>query len=612
MTPENFSAFLNSPEDKSVSIDKLQKLIEKYPYVQSLRIAYLKKLKIGNHPDFEKQVNQTATYVNDRNFLRKYINGENIYLLEYANNLVTAEALETLELLPLHSIEEGILLEDVELKSDKKEEYLFNEISKETDERFNLEKEVFVEEELVIEEVQIDDSIQEDELEETESNLVINEIESTKEDIVETNIEEEELVIEEVQIDDSIQESESEEIESNLVINEIESDKAEDLEVVESKVTESELELEKIEANETETEELDAIDTKDLGFEFIEDTEDLKVESINSEIIEDVATTLEEPKLNEEINTEIPEIEINDVIEEFPENETTVENVNENIDKMQQSIIEKKVLDNEIQHLIIGSKKVESHAPIEENIDHLLSEDELEDLDDEIEFGFEIDNKIIANEEDISLFEKKNSDAIKVEEQHDDEDIVESNHIADETIEIIPKEKVETDDFELSPDNIFSKDDLRQEGDLFFLDDKPTAEELLATEQVQQVPVTPAINFAKETSNYENEDAEAFPEEFEEEEAVEESRENVEQIKVVLSTKTDSKENKKIKIKAYLQRIAQIPLEEESLISETYAGLLAKQGKIERSIRMYQQLILKNPQKKVYFAAKIKQLIKSI
>ena len=48
------------------------------------------------------------------------------------------------------------------------------------------------------------------------------------------------------------------------------------------------------------------------------------------------------------------------------------------------------------------------------------------------------------------------------------------------------------------------------------------------------------------------------------------------------------------------------------VITETHAELLAKQGKIEHSIRMYQQLILKNPQKKVYFAAKIKQLIKNI
>ena len=44
------------------------------------------------------------------------------------------------------------------------------------------------------------------------------------------------------------------------------------------------------------------------------------------------------------------------------------------------------------------------------------------------------------------------------------------------------------------------------------------------------------------------------------------------------------------------------------IISENLAKILVKQGKIERAIDMYQELICKNPQKKAYFASKIDEL----
>ncbi|CCH52507.1 hypothetical protein BN8_01512 [Fibrisoma limi BUZ 3] len=44
------------------------------------------------------------------------------------------------------------------------------------------------------------------------------------------------------------------------------------------------------------------------------------------------------------------------------------------------------------------------------------------------------------------------------------------------------------------------------------------------------------------------------------------------------------------------------------LVTEAFAIILQKQGKIDKAIEIYQQLILKNPQKKAYFAAKISEL----
>lgn len=44
------------------------------------------------------------------------------------------------------------------------------------------------------------------------------------------------------------------------------------------------------------------------------------------------------------------------------------------------------------------------------------------------------------------------------------------------------------------------------------------------------------------------------------------------------------------------------------LVTENFAKIQAKQGKIDKAIEIYQQLILKNPEKKAYFAQKIEEL----
>lgn len=69
------------------------------------------------------------------------------------------------------------------------------------------------------------------------------------------------------------------------------------------------------------------------------------------------------------------------------------------------------------------------------------------------------------------------------------------------------------------------------------------------------------------------------------------------------------KKKKKQRIKKILHRISTQNLEEdEAIISETLASLLAEQGKKSLALKMYQQLILKNPQRSAFFADKIKEL----
>jgi flagellar motility protein MotE (MotC chaperone) len=50
--------------------------------------------------------------------------------------------------------------------------------------------------------------------------------------------------------------------------------------------------------------------------------------------------------------------------------------------------------------------------------------------------------------------------------------------------------------------------------------------------------------------------------------------------------------------------------ENDGILSETLARLIAAQGKKDKAIKIYQQLMLKNPQKSSYFAAQIEKLLK--
>jgi hypothetical protein len=63
------------------------------------------------------------------------------------------------------------------------------------------------------------------------------------------------------------------------------------------------------------------------------------------------------------------------------------------------------------------------------------------------------------------------------------------------------------------------------------------------------------------------------------------------------------------KIKSTVADLAEKSVDKESIIvTETLAKITAKQGDLDKALWMYQQLILKNPEKSDYFAQEIEKL----
>jgi hypothetical protein len=617
MIPKDFTTFLASPENNDFSVEQIEKLLQQYPYVQSLRIALLRKLKATNHPNYQKHLHTTSAYAYDRVFLRKYINKENIYVVEYPAMKVEVEQLETLDLVPLGELKQEVDAPFLDLENTNS---AANEITFPSDDWesiFNQNENITAETVENSEEIDTENDLEESGIDENQNEIITTEtVENSEEidtenDLEESGIDENQNEIittetvensEEIDTENDLEESGIDENQNEIIT-------AETVENSEEIDTENDLEESGIDENQNEIITAETVENS----EEIDTENDLEESGIDENQNENI--TAETVENSEEIDTE-NDLEESGIDENQNENITTetVEN-SEEIDQ-QSPITNQEMKDQkEIQALILESQRVEKHAPIEEDIDNLLGDDELEGLDDEVEFEFEIDKQIIGDEEDLSMFDDH---GVNHHDDHDDKHFAEDNyevsehenhhgetdnsHEVKKPLHEIIHEKIS----DLITENPAIKEAKYEET----VSENKDEEVVLKTEENFELSLDNVFRKDDRPAYIDVDDESELPLEEEQETII--STANVNEIRAALSDKYQNKEAKKERIKKYLQRIAQIPAEENGIITETYADLLAKQGKIERSIKMYQQLILKNPQKKVYFAAKIKQLIKNI
>ncbi|MBR9921613.1 MAG: hypothetical protein GYB31_12315 [Bacteroidetes bacterium] len=70
MNSENFSDFIEQPSHLyQIPYEELKSLVLQYPYCQNLRYLLLKKSKIENHREYDKNLHMAATFSPDRTFL---------------------------------------------------------------------------------------------------------------------------------------------------------------------------------------------------------------------------------------------------------------------------------------------------------------------------------------------------------------------------------------------------------------------------------------------------------------------------------------------------------------------------------------------------------------
>lgn len=75
MTKERLIQLLENPDEtKKEELYEMEQILQQYPFFQSLRIVYLKGLKIHCDPKYEKQLGRTSVAAFDRVYLYNYIN----------------------------------------------------------------------------------------------------------------------------------------------------------------------------------------------------------------------------------------------------------------------------------------------------------------------------------------------------------------------------------------------------------------------------------------------------------------------------------------------------------------------------------------------------------
>lgn len=90
MNAENFSSFLQDPSKLyQIPYQELKSLVVQYPYSQPLRLLLLQKSQMEQHPEYERNLHQAATYMPDRTLL--------FLLIREYQTLETGESLFELE-----------------------------------------------------------------------------------------------------------------------------------------------------------------------------------------------------------------------------------------------------------------------------------------------------------------------------------------------------------------------------------------------------------------------------------------------------------------------------------------------------------------------------------